>query len=129
MDYHQDIVNSLFDKDSTMIKSSAMKAISTNSKDRFEKLNTNEKKMQNNYTKNIVACVWLCENFPLTIEHLLPILDILSNVSANIGKLKSFFEEKSLAYSKSFPMKAIIPLSFSLNAIIEFKNFNFKYID
>ena len=127
MEYHQDIVNSLFDKDITMDKSNET-TISGKSKDKFEKSNISEEKLHKNHTKNIVACVWLCEKFPLTIEHLLPILDILSNVSANVLKLKSFFEGRSLAYLNSFPIKAVIPLFLSLNAIIEFKNFDFKYI-
>ena len=91
-----------------------------------EQINAAEKKILKQYKKNVVASVWVCDQFPLNFDHLLPILDILSSASPYISQIRDFLERKSLLKKSSFPLKAIIPLYYSVNAIISFRNFNFK---
>lgn len=95
-------------------------------KKEIEKLSAQQKKLYKQYSKNISASVYLCNNFPLNLDVLLPILDILSNVSPQINRLKDFMERKNTMNRSSFPMKAYIPIFFSVNAIISLRNFNFR---
>jgi Protein of unknown function (DUF3424). len=117
MDTHQEV----FKGD----KSGNDSTISLGSKKELEKMNKQQKKLFKHYTKNIVATVYLCENFPLNLDLLLPILDILSNVSPQINRLRDFLNRKNTMNRGSFPLKAYIPIFFSLNAIISLKNFKF----
>jgi hypothetical protein len=100
--------------------------ISLASKKELEKMSSQQKKLFKHYTKNIASSVYLCENFPLNLELLLPILDILSNVSPQISRLKDFLNRKNTMNRGSFPLKAYIPIFFSLNAVISLKNFKFE---
>ena len=99
---------------------------SPSSKVKTEKTQPDEKANVKHYKKNISATVWLCDNFPLTLEHLLPMLDLLSSANPKVNRIREFFEKKSLIQKNSFPLKAVIPIFLSVNAIISFQNFVFK---
>lgn len=99
------------------------------SKMKASQLDAAEKKVFKQIKKNVVASVWVCDQFPLNFDHLLPVLDILSSASPYIQQLKDFLERKSLLRKGCFPLKATIPLFHSVNAIICFKNFSFRYHD
>ncbi len=83
------------------------------------------KKFLKEFKKNIHATIWLTENFQLQIHHLLPILEILSSISNNIAQFKDFLVNNFLKEAKYFPIKAIIPLFYTLNAVVTFQNFKF----
>lgn len=124
MEYYQAIVKTLFEKDGKEnINEAPM--LSARGKKEVEKMNIAQKKLLKNYTKNIVATIYMCDNFPLNMDHFLPILDILSNVSPHIGRLKGFLERTLSINKQSFPLKAYIPIFFSLNAILSMKDFKF----
>lgn len=84
------------------------------------------KKISKELKKNINATVWLAENFQLQIQHLLPILEILSSFSSNIGHFKDFLSNNFMKEANLFPIKAIIPLVYTLNAVVSFQNFKFS---
>jgi len=44
-----------------------------------------------------------------------------------MSKLRDFFMHPSLQHINSFPIKAYIPLIYTINANIHFSNFNFEY--
>lgn len=83
------------------------------------------KKISKELKKNINATIWLAENFQLQIQHLLPILEILSSFSSNIGHFKDFLSNNFMKEANLFPIKAIIPLVYTLNAVVSFQNFKF----
>lgn len=90
-------------------------------------LQEHQKKFMKEFKKSINATIWLTDNFHLQIHHLLPILEILSSISNNIGQFKDFLVNNFMKEAKFFPIKAIIPLFYTLNAVVTFQNFKFSY--
>jgi len=125
---YQTIVHNFSDKEDLNATSSneSEKMINTKTKKEIQKMNQAQKKLLKNYTKNIGATVYMCDKFPLSFDHLIPVLEILSNVSPHINKLKNFLETESNINRNSFPLKAYIPIMLSVNAILLMKNFKFK---
>ena len=117
-------MKSLFEKDG---KENTKGSSANNNKSRkeLEKMNVAQKKLLKNYTKNIVATIYMCENFPLNLDHFFPILDILSNVSPHINRLKGFLEKTLSADKSVFPIKAEIPILLSISAILSMRHFSF----
>ena len=120
--YHA-IVKTLFEKDGK--EDSSNQASREKVSKETERLNFSQKKLLKNYTKNIVATIYMCDNFPLKLEHFFPILEILSNVSPHIQRLKGFLEKTLSVDRTSFPIKASIPIFFSLNAVLSITGFKF----
>ena len=88
-------------------------------------LQEHHKKFMKEFKKSINATIWLTDNFQLQIHHLLPILEILSSISNNIAQFKDFLVNNFMKEAKFFPIKAIIPLFYTLNAVVTFQNFRF----
>jgi len=124
MEHYHAVVKTLFEKDGKENETDSK--ISSKARKEVEKMNIAQKKLLKNYTKNILATIYVCENFPLTLDHIFPILDILSNISPNINRLKEFLERTLSINKDSFPIKASIPIFFSLNANFSIKDFSFK---
>lgn len=89
-------------------------------------LQEHHKKFMKEFKKNINATIWLTDNFNLQIHHLLPILEILSSISNNIGQFKDFLVNNFMKEGGFFPIKAVIPLFYTLNAVVTFQNFKFS---
>jgi hypothetical protein len=122
-DSYQAAVKTLFEKEDKENESSL--ANTQKSRKGADMTNVSQKKLMKNYTKNIVATIYTCDTLPLNLDHFLPVLEILSNISPPINRLKGFLE-KTLAINRtSFPIKACIPIFFSLNAILSIKGFKF----
>lgn len=71
------------------------------------------------------ANVSMCENFPYTIEQILPILSVLEAGGEEYNQISSFFKTK---LPNGFPVKAKIPLflTFSLEYCFTFASiYNF----
>lgn len=94
----------------------------------LENLHEYQKKYLKEFKKNINATIWLTNNFQLKIQHLLPILEILSSISNNIAQFKDFLINNFIKEANYFPIKAIIPLFYTLNAVVTFQNFKFRSI-
>ncbi|CAG2057807.1 unnamed protein product [Timema podura] len=66
------------------------------------------------------ATLWLCENYPLSLqEQIMPIVDLMAISSSHFAKLKDFIQMQLPA---GFPVKIEIPLFHVLNARITFGN-------
>ena len=121
-DSYQAIVKALFEKEGKENVNKSNSSAKTGGKE----MSISQKKLLKNYTKNIVATIYMCEKFPIDLDHLFPVLDILANVSPHINRLKGFLE-RTISFNKSnFPIKACIPIFFSVNAVISIRGFNFK---
>lgn len=72
--------------------------------------------------KTINASIWLCKSqHPLSIESFLPLLQVLSFSSKQIAKLKDYLMKYELP-KNSFPLKAKIPIFFTMNAAFSLRN-------
>nr|XP_018901453.1 PREDICTED: ankyrin repeat domain-containing protein 13B [Bemisia tabaci] len=66
------------------------------------------------------ATLWLCENYPLSLqEQIIPIVDLMAISSSHFAKLKDFIQ---MQLPSGFPVKIEIPLFHVLNARITFGN-------
>ncbi|XP_069136518.1 ankyrin repeat domain-containing protein 13D-like [Argopecten irradians] len=75
---------------------------------------------QTTKTQKFKATLWLCENYPLSLqEQVVPIIDLMSSSNAHFRKLKDFI---TLQLPAGFPIKIEIPLFHVLNARITFGN-------
>merc|ERR1719369_1588551 len=66
------------------------------------------------------ASLWLCENYPLSLqEQVMPIVDLLAISNTHFQKLKHFIH---MQLPSGFPVKIEIPLFHVINARITFSN-------
>ena len=127
MESSSEVITALFGEAPSKAGPPGSLSLSPNNKARFDRLQTVDKNVAKTYKKSLTASIWLCDKFPLNLEHLLPILDLLSSANPKVNRIRDFFEKKSLVQKNSFPLKAVIPIFLSVNAIINFENFQFKY--
>lgn len=77
---------------------------------------------QSKKTQKFKATLWLCENYPLSLqEQVVPIIDLMAASNAHFQKLRDFI---TLQLPAGFPVKIEIPLFHVLNARITFGNIN-----
>eukprot|EP00903_Cladosiphon_okamuranus_P008377 g8055.t1 len=73
------------------------------------------------YEKKIKASMWMCQDFPLTLEHVTPMLEVLSMQDKVIHKLKDILTTKGMREA-GFPSKVSLPLYLGVNAAVTFDN-------
>ncbi|CAM9246680.1 unnamed protein product, partial [Ascophyllum nodosum] len=81
------------------------------------KLNTPHKR----FDKKIKASMWMSQEFPLTLEHVTPMLEILSMQDKVIHKLKEVLTTKGMREA-GFPAKVSLPLYLGVCAAVTFDN-------
>uniref|UniRef100_A0A0N5ADR0 ANK_REP_REGION domain-containing protein n=1 Tax=Syphacia muris TaxID=451379 RepID=A0A0N5ADR0_9BILA len=68
------------------------------------------------------ATLWLCDQFPLSLqEQILPIVDLMAVSNAHFARLKNFIQ---LQLPAGFPVKIEVPLFHLVSARITFSNIN-----
>ena len=70
--------------------------------------------------KQLPASIWMSHDFPLTINQLLPIFEIMSPSNDHFNKLREFI---SLKLPPGFPVQVEIPVLMFLSARITFRNY------
>jgi hypothetical protein len=85
-------------------------------------LNSNFKKTTK---KTINASLWLCRDHPLSLDSFLPLLQVLSFSSKQIAKLKDYLTKYPLPQG-TFPLKAKIPIFFTMKAAFSLQNLSFE---
>jgi len=70
---------------------------------------------KNTTKKTINASIWLCNQHPLSLDSFLPLLEVLAFSSKQIAKFKDYLTKYQLPQG-SFPLKAKIPIFFTMNA-------------
>ena len=78
------------------------------------------------YSKRLQVTTWLTEDFPLSLQDFLPLLDLLGTTSKKAGYVRSFFD-RFTAHHK-FPIKADIPLYLALKLQIEVKSIQLESV-
>ncbi|MBA0797527.1 hypothetical protein Gohar_008215 [Gossypium harknessii] len=76
---------------------------------------------ENEYKKGLRPILWLSPNFPLQIEELLPLLDILANKVKAIRRLRELLTTKLPA--GTFPVKVAIPVVPTIRVLVTFTKF------
>ncbi|KAF9672077.1 hypothetical protein SADUNF_Sadunf11G0003300 [Salix dunnii] len=80
-----------------------------------------EKVKEKEYVKSLKPSVWLTEQFPLKIEELLPLLDILANKVKAVRRMRELLTTKFPA--GTFPVKVAIPVVPTVRVVITFTKF------
>lgn len=70
--------------------------------------------------KKLAASIWMSHDFPLTINQLLPLFEILSPSNEHFHKLREFI---SLKLPPGFPVQVELPVLMFLSARITFRNY------
>lgn len=78
--------------------------------------------MQTEKFKKFKVSVWMADNFPLTVQQLLPFIEVIAMGNRNFEKVQEFI---SMELPSGFPVRIEIPLFAFLAAQITFLNFQF----
>ncbi|KAG5531210.1 hypothetical protein RHGRI_025984 [Rhododendron griersonianum] len=76
---------------------------------------------ENEYKKGLRPVLWLCPNFPLRSEELLPLLDILANKVKAVRRLRELLTTKLPL--GTFPVKVAIPVVPTVRVLVTFTKF------
>jgi len=71
-------------------------------------------------TRNLKATLWMSNSFPLFVEQLFPLMEIMSPSNEHFARLRDFID---LKLPRGFPIKIEIPLFGILTARITFQNY------
>ena len=88
-------------------------------------LSSNNKKTTK---KTINASIWLCNKYPLSLDSFLPLLQVLSFSSKQIAKFKDYLMKYQLPQG-SFPLRAKIPIFFTMKAAFSLQNLSLNPSD
>lgn len=75
--------------------------------------------------KQLDMTVWLSKEFPLTLQHFLPLIHILSFASGDFSQLEHTISQKFLPF-QSFPLKISFPLGMSFHALLSIVDFSLE---
>ena len=105
---------------------------STQAKDTMNNSNINNTIMGYNNQKitkkTLSANIWICKNHPLSLDSFFPLLHVLSFSSKQIAKFKDYLDKYNLPKGY-FPLKAKLPLFFSMKAAFSLQNLSFDISD
>ncbi|KAK7344643.1 hypothetical protein VNO77_14520 [Canavalia gladiata] len=73
------------------------------------------------YKKGMIPALWLSENFPLHIEELLPMLDILAEKVKAVRRLRELLTTK--LPKETFPVRVAIPVVSTVRVLVSFTKF------
>ncbi|XP_059665720.1 uncharacterized protein LOC132311695 [Cornus florida] len=91
------------------------------SKKKKKKGATSDSKNESKYKKGLRPVLWLTPDFPLKIEELLPLLDILANKVRAIRRLRDLLTTK--LPQGTFPVKVAIPIVPTIRVLVTFTKF------
>jgi ankyrin repeat domain-containing protein 13 len=77
--------------------------------------------------KNSTVYCWLCKNFPLSINEVLSVLEVIKSANKSVDKLCQFLENEGIATllpEGTFPIKLEVPVSLGITAKATFLNFS-----
>ncbi|CAK7351275.1 unnamed protein product [Dovyalis caffra] len=80
-----------------------------------------EKVKEKEYVRSLKPSVWLTEQFPLKLEEVMPLLDILANKVKAVRRMRELLTTKFPA--GTFPVKVAIPVVPTVRVVITFTKF------
>ncbi|KAK7355359.1 hypothetical protein VNO80_14614 [Phaseolus coccineus] len=76
---------------------------------------------ENQYKRGMMPALWLSQNFPLTIDELLPMLDILAERLKAVRRLRELLTTK--LPKETFPVRVAIPVVSTVRVLVTFTKF------
>ncbi|OQS07241.1 hypothetical protein THRCLA_00751 [Thraustotheca clavata] len=76
-----------------------------------------------NYSKNMSGTLYMGDNFPLTVEQFIPIVEVLAKASSQLSSLKDVFLKN---LPPGFPVKVAVPVFPSVTASVTFTKMELK---
>ena len=73
--------------------------------------------------RKITARCWLAEGFPLTVDDLMPILDVMSHANKHLKKVNRFVQYWRGEHGGFFPVKVLVPIVMTVYAVMRFQDF------
>ncbi|CAJ1967948.1 unnamed protein product [Sphenostylis stenocarpa] len=83
--------------------------------------NSASQKGESQFKRGMMPALWLSQNFPLTIDELLPMLDILAEKLKAVRRLRELLTTK--LPKESFPVKVAIPVVSTVRVYVTFTKF------
>ncbi|XP_020231908.1 ankyrin repeat domain-containing protein 13B [Cajanus cajan] len=83
--------------------------------------NSSGPKEESQFKRGMMPALWLSQNFPLKIEELLPMLDILAEKLKAVRRLRELLTTK--LPKESFPVKVAIPVVSTVRVLVTFNKF------
>lgn len=108
-------------KSSSEINGESKKEKDTSGKKKKKKGSATEAKHESEYKKGLRPVLWLTPDFPLKMEELLPLLDILANKVKAIRRLRELLTTK--LPQGMFPVKIAIPIVPTIRVLVTFTKF------
>lgn len=72
--------------------------------------------------KRIKGRCWMAQDFPLQVDQLMPLLQVVQHVNKQIGRLVNFFQKwDDKGLSGLFPVRLLLPIMFTVAAHLSFK--------
>jgi hypothetical protein len=73
--------------------------------------------------RKITARCWLAKDFPLKVDDLLPILDVMSHANKHLKKVNTFVGYWRGEHGGFFPVKVQVPIVMTVYAVMHFRDF------
>ncbi|TKY53602.1 Ankyrin repeat domain-containing protein 13B [Spatholobus suberectus] len=83
--------------------------------------NSTSQKDESQFKRGMMPSLWLSQNFPLKIEELLPMLDILAEKLKAVRRLRELITTK--LPKETFPVKVAIPVVSTVKVLVTFTKF------
>ncbi|CAM9786219.1 unnamed protein product, partial [Pylaiella littoralis] len=88
----------------------------------------NEGKVQRQINKQVKATVWMAQDYPLKLKHIMPALEIISVRDDMAARLRSVLSLAGIP-QEGFPVKVSVPLMMTVKAVVTFENFRSDGVD
>ncbi|GMH32202.1 hypothetical protein BSKO_00036 [Bryopsis sp. KO-2023] len=77
--------------------------------------------------RKLTGRCWMAEDFPMSLQQLLPLLDVVGHANKHLGKVAKFM--RKYGDMNMFPVKIQIPLLLTVYLLVSFKKFKFTEPD
>ena len=73
--------------------------------------------------RRVTARCWLAHEFPMTVDDLLPILDVMSHANKHLNKANRLIQYWRADHGGAFPVKVTVPIAMTVYVVMRFKDF------
>eukprot|EP00803_Ostreobium_quekettii_P004166 evm.model.scf_1272.2 EVM.evm.TU.scf_1272.2 scf_1272:8841-12435(-) len=73
--------------------------------------------------KKLTGRCWMAEDFPMSLQQLLPLLDVVGHANKHLGKVARFM--RKYGDMNMFPVRIQVPLMWTVYLLLSFKKFKF----
>ena len=73
--------------------------------------------------RRVTARCWLAHEFPMTVDDMLPILDVMSHANKHLNKANRLIQYWRADHGGAFPVKVTVPIAMTVYVVMRFKDF------